>query len=630
MPVSHRRRLFGTLLLGIFTLLAACSGGGSSALTTPTTPAVPSTKLVKAAGDADLEKRLKAELVKRYQRQEVRYYYGGLQAGRPLTPADTGAQTTTSGPQSLTGSSAAAAAPHSDTNVQESGVDEGDLVKTDGSFIYLARGSHFLVLSARPAEQTAVVSDLDLTDPISELYLANGRVTLFTAPYNYPVMATGVGTSMPAFSRPVTRLHLYDVSNPASPSLRAKYDFPGASQGSRRIGNTIYVVTNYTVDLPNPVTPWDYLAGGTYDMAAFNDASTKATAENLRRIEALTLDEMLPKYSRTLYSGGVAGPTTTVRAVASGDVSCPERGNGTDLSLVFALDTSTATPAVTSSAVLSSWCRIYMSPESLYLTSGNDWFWIEPVAGAALPPANPEPSTAVHKFAVGSGGKPVYRGSGVVSGWTNNQFSLGEYNGYLRIGTTRGGWWGEGISNQLAILCEQGGELVQTGRIERPGVRGENLRDAVRPGPGLHGDLPPDRPALHLRPERSEQSPGSGGNQGQRRCHLHPCHRSGQQPSPYRRAVCRRRRPRHRQQAPALRRRRSGFPAAPGAIRPGKRLVRCALRLPCLSLLRAAGTSHHSLLQRRRHNTDTRLRHSPQFRRHNIRLRRHRHPEPAA
>jgi hypothetical protein len=74
--------------------------------------------------------------------------------------------------------------------------------------------------------------------------------------------------------------------------------------------------------------------------------------------------------------------------------------------------------------------------------------------------------TALHKFAVGGGGQPVYRGSGMVAGWLNDQFSMGEYQGTLRIGTTRGGWPGEGISNRLAVLAEQDGKLVESGKIE--------------------------------------------------------------------------------------------------------------------------------------------------------------------
>lgn len=444
--------------------LAACNGGPAS----PDTKTVNSVRLVNAADSGDLLKRLKGELIKRYQRQETRYYYSALNAGGALPPS---AGTVTA---QLTGSSP----QHSETNVQEKGVDEGDLVKTDGNFIYLARGSRFLVLNARPPEQAAIVSDLDLQEQISELYLDNGRVTLITTPVNYYVMGAAV-VGGGSTTLPVTRLYFYDVAAPAVPLLTAKYEFPGSIQGSRRINSTTYVITNHRIDLPNPVTPWDYLPTAGYDGSAFEDANAMATTENLKRIDALTINDLIPTYSRTIYTGGVAGAPQTFPVVASTDVSFPESGNGTDLSLVIALDSATSPPVVTSSALLSSWCRIYMSTEALYLTSGNDWFWIEPVTGGAVQPANPEPSTAIHKFSTANGvGKPVYRGSGVVNGWINDQFSLGEYNSYLRIGTTRGGWWGEGISNQLAIFAEQNGNLVETGRIEgiAPGEKIYSMR----------------------------------------------------------------------------------------------------------------------------------------------------------
>ncbi|MBC7963075.1 MAG: beta-propeller domain-containing protein, partial [Steroidobacteraceae bacterium] len=233
------------------------------------------------------------------------------------------------------------------------------------------------------------------------------------------------------------------------------------------------------IDIPKPVYPYNYLTPGVYDRDSLYAAGALAKAENLKRIAAAPLTDLLPSYSRTLYSGGVADTPLKLSAVECENVSIPESGNGTDLSLVFAIDTATSVPAVTSSGVLSSWCRLYMSTDSLYLASNNNWLWITPLAAAGQPPANPEPMTALHKFAVaGTAGNPLYRGSGIVNGWLNNQFSMGEYNGYLRIGTTRGGWVGEGISNQLTILGEQAGSLVETGRIEglAPGERIYSMR----------------------------------------------------------------------------------------------------------------------------------------------------------
>jgi hypothetical protein len=490
---SRARRGFSTLcILFAISAVSACSNSGTA--TPPVNQPAVSAKLVKPADNIELERWLKGELVKSYRYRDIRYYYATMDS-----MSITGATTiTTTAPQASGGG---AGVSYSATNVQEKGVDEGDLVKTDGSYIYLARGSHFLVLNAQTtADQAAVVSDIDLQEPISELHLNGSRVTIITALFNAAVMtpatspaigapvgtgaapATGKRSALTGVMMPViaaTRVYSYDISTPTAPALSCRFDFPGSLQGSRRINDAIYLIINYHIDLPSPVSAWDYLPAGSYSMEEYSQASAMASAENLKRIDALTLGEMIPSYNRTIYTGGVAGAASVSPVAASGDIYIPESGNGTDLSLVIALDSAAAVPAVAGSGVISSWCRIYMSTESLYLASGNDWAWIEPVQGLSQPAVNSEPWTALHKFALVNGaGMPLYKGSGIVTGWLNDQFSMGEYNGYLRIGTTRGGWWGEGISNRLAIVAEQEGALVEKGRIEgvAPGEKIYSMR----------------------------------------------------------------------------------------------------------------------------------------------------------
>ncbi|MFZ4858501.1 MAG: beta-propeller domain-containing protein [Desulfuromonadaceae bacterium] len=455
------RQYVSTLcLLFLLPLISACSNSSGNSPPSIKQPATVSAKLVIPANNDELERWLKAELVKNYQVRDVRYNYGTR--GGTVPTADVSAIPGVSAQVSAS----SAAESYSSTNVQEKGVDEGDLVKTDGKYIYLARGNRFLVIKAQPPDQAAVVSSIDLNETISELHLAGAgsRVTIITTPYNVTVM-TGVAI-MPGVA--TTRVYSYDISTPAAPVLSSRFDFPGSLQGSRRINNTIYLITNYHIDIKSPVSAWNYLPTGNYSTEAYLQAGTRALTENLKLINAMTLAEMIPSYSRITYTGGVAGAPIVSPVVAGGDMYIPESGNGTDISLVISLDSSTATPVVASSGVISSGSQIYMSPENLYLASSNSWAWVEPVQGIALLPVNnPEPWTALHKFALATGaGKPLYKGSGMVTGWVNNQFSMGEYSGYLRIGTTRGGWWGEGISNRLAILTEQEGALVEKGRIE--------------------------------------------------------------------------------------------------------------------------------------------------------------------
>jgi uncharacterized secreted protein with C-terminal beta-propeller domain len=473
-------KLFCCVFCALITLVAVsgCIGGNG---TSPQAdqPAL-SAKLVKPGDNGVLERWLKAELVKAYRNNETRTYYAALGTVTATGELTVPAVTDTAAAPQMSGNSAAAADSYSKTNVQESGVDESDLVKTDGNYLYLVRGSRFIVLNRHQQDiPLAIVKEIDLGEHISELHLNGGLVTLITASYSAVPLPANTATSsdptansaasialaMPGTVR--TRVYNYDITVPETPVLSSRLDFPGFLQGSRRINNTLYLITNYHIDLPNPVSLQSYLPNGKFSFDAYHQGSAAAAAENIKRIEALTLADMIPSYSRTVYAGGSAGLTSASPVVASGEVFIPEYGNGTDLSLVIAIDNSTSSPTVTCSGVISSWCSIYLSPDSLYLASGNSWAWIEPVQGSDTTVKPLEPWTALHKFSLSGGvGAPVYKGSGTVTGWLNNQFSMSEYNGYLRIGTTRGGWWGEGISNRLAVLAEQEGVLVEKGQIE--------------------------------------------------------------------------------------------------------------------------------------------------------------------
>jgi uncharacterized secreted protein with C-terminal beta-propeller domain len=319
MSSSHGRLSFCALWV-LFTLFALCGCSGSKG-TPPASQSAPSAKLVKLADNVALERWLKAELVKSYQYRDLRYYYaaagsGGTTGVATIASTDSTSTATATAPQAA---GSGAADSHSSTNVQELGVDEGDLVKTDGSYIYLARGSHFLIMKGQPAGEAAVVSDIDLKERVSELHLVGSRVTVITTPntgvltpVTSPVGVSGMagapaaGTSMTGVVMPVvatTRVYNYDISTPAAPVLSSRFEFPGSLQGSRRINNTIYLITNHHIDLSSPVSAWDYMTPGSFSMESYNQASAKASAENLARIDALTLAEMIPTAVPSIPTG---------------------------------------------------------------------------------------------------------------------------------------------------------------------------------------------------------------------------------------------------------------------------------------------------------------------------------------
>lgn len=442
--------------------------------------------LKKPADEGELEKRVKAELTRRYDRQYAGSVYLGSTAqpvGQPTGISTATGMLTAAGNNTATDSRAGTEAPvYSDTNVQEKGVDEGDLVKTDGKYIYLARGTRFFILAANPVEDSAIVSDTDVMEQISEMYLSGSKILLITSPITvYPAGGVTLSSATVIPYRPVTHVYVYDVSTPEVPILTASFDLPGSVKGSRRITNRLYLITNTTIDLPAAAKPADYLSTGTSaSRQDFLNACEQARQENLRRIEKASLDELLPNYTTTLYTGGTHSSTTSPAAVP-GTTYIADPGNGSELSLVVSMDLSANPPTVSTSSILTAATQIYMSTSSLYLASANSWLWIEPLAGADTPAGNPDPGTSVHKFCLDGSGKPVYKGSGAVEGWINDRFSMGDHEGYLRVGTTRGGWWGEAVSNQLAVLAEDGedpGGLKVVGTIAglAPGERIYSMR----------------------------------------------------------------------------------------------------------------------------------------------------------
>ncbi|MCK5670688.1 beta-propeller domain-containing protein, partial [Candidatus Bathyarchaeota archaeon] len=69
----------------------------------------------------------------------------------------------------------------SGTNVQVEGVDEADVVKTDGTYIYYAKGSEIIIVKAYPASDVRIVSRTNMSRPVQDIYISGDRLIVFTA-----------------------------------------------------------------------------------------------------------------------------------------------------------------------------------------------------------------------------------------------------------------------------------------------------------------------------------------------------------------------------------------------------------------------------------------------------------------
>jgi len=146
---------------------------------------------------------------------------------------------------------------YSTTNIQVAGVDEADIVKTDGTYIYLTQGDTVYIVKAYPAEEAEVVAKIKFGGEVTDLYIAGDKLVVFTPSYGR-VFATKIGGSSYIPMTETTTVYFYDVSDRLNPVLDRMYEVEGSYVATRMIGNFVYVVSQKgawvyegAVDLPS-------------------------------------------------------------------------------------------------------------------------------------------------------------------------------------------------------------------------------------------------------------------------------------------------------------------------------------------------------------------------------------------
>ncbi|MDH4300383.1 MAG: beta-propeller domain-containing protein, partial [Dehalococcoidia bacterium] len=142
------------------------------------------------------------------------------------------------------------AADYSATNIQVAGVDEADIVKTDGDYIYLVSGNRTIIVQAYPAEQARVLSEIEVEGRVIGIFINGDRLVVFeeeTPYYPYYELPGSVDKIYMPYMSPKTFVKVYDVSDRESPRLQRDVSADGQYVSSRMIGAYAYVVVNEPV-----------------------------------------------------------------------------------------------------------------------------------------------------------------------------------------------------------------------------------------------------------------------------------------------------------------------------------------------------------------------------------------------
>ncbi len=351
---------------------------------------------------------------------------------------------------------------YSGTNVQEQGVDEPDLVKTNGRTLFAVAGGE---LNAVDVTETRprLLDSLKLDGGWShELLLAGNRLLVLSrGGYWVTPLPAAAAIAMPYFPAKSV-LSEIDVSNPKALRLVRTLTLDGAYVDARLVGATARIVVSSQVPTTLP-----------FEQPTESTDAALATARDHNRavVQSSGLSSWLPTYriKRAGRPAQAARPLVQCR-----NVDRPQRFSGLGMLTVLTVNLAKGLDPVDSIGVMTDARIVYASPDNLYLATER---WTD----RPLPetPTKPQPSvtTAIHRFDISDPTRTRYRGSGQVSGYLLSQWSLSEYGGVLRVVSTDApAWFGSSDSTEssLTTLRPGGDALNQIGRVGNLG-KGERV-----------------------------------------------------------------------------------------------------------------------------------------------------------
>ncbi len=416
---------------------------------------IPSNDVKKFSSQSDLNDFVKSN-------SESYSYYGGMMETSQRTASDTGAPAPA---QEGAQSQEKSAGDYSKTNVQVEGVDEADIVKNDGKYLYVVSGQSIVIVDGYPAENAKIVAEIDLKRTPSEIFINGNKLVVFGydyPQYDQPVIMEKPMAGMERIASPLmypyysskTFIEVYDISDKASPVLKRNLSLDGDYFDSRMIGDYAYAVINQPFSLRDGIVPLPkvYYPEGEEAIAPTDVYYFDIPDSSYRFVTVLALntqnDEQdvnkqvyMMGYSENLYVSQdnvyitymkrlppsyyteklvektiiplmPANIANEMRAALQKDVPSYQRMQ--EVQEIFAKHFNTLSESEKNDMMK----KLETNVQEYYNELSKEM-----------------QKTVVHKIAI-SNGNIEYKANGEVPGQLLNQFSMDENNGYLRMATT--------------------------------------------------------------------------------------------------------------------------------------------------------------------------------------------------
>ena len=343
----------------------------------------------------------------------------------------------------------AAGPEFSTTNVQEAGIDEPDVVKTDGQHVYVVAGQQLRVIDVT-GDAPRQVGSLTLGGGAAHQLLIRGTRALVLSTVSAPIaidVAPAPGTAKAAIApmpgRSTVLLTEVDLTDPAAPKVARTMTLNGDYVDARMVDGTVRVVVSST-----PMTTGDVSLTGA-PLRTFVPATT-----------------IRSQISHRTFRRGV---------VPCDDVRRPDGFSGLGLLTVLTVNLDKGLYNVDRDAVMAGAQTVYGSGKSLYVASQR---YVRGLDDASDVPGTLR--TEIHRFDASTAGQTTYAGSGTVPGFVVNAYALSEQDGALRVASTdEPAWLPEGgqatpAHSYVTVLSPRpDGALAQVGQV---GGLGEGQR----------------------------------------------------------------------------------------------------------------------------------------------------------
>ena len=372
------------------------------------------------------------------------YYWGGgwLEDGAEMAMDDSSTSTGSSPPAKTRSEGT----DFSGTNNQEQGVDEADFVKTDGYHIFFLDSGvlHIMDIPEFGAIEHASSTNVE-GNPVAMMLDGDNLVVIST------VSSWNLNSNDPLASKMgwegdwygwrtsiLTKFTVYDVSNSTEPSVTRELYIEGNYMTAREVASTVRTVTHAWMDIPGLKTWLEFPEG--YWNLDYDDPQRKIMRQNAAAaaiqhnsgvIDELALEDLLPQVHERLGDEII---THHMSGEDCSDFAAPEYSFNRGFTSIFTIDLISEDLTFEADHIVGNWPMVYASQDVLVITENSwDWWWF-------WGNDDLDEATNIHTFDISQTGVTTYSGSARVDGTINDQFSISEYDGVLRVATTTGQW----------------------------------------------------------------------------------------------------------------------------------------------------------------------------------------------